>query len=71
MQIWVGKTHNSYLIKESENCDRKTETLVSLEKTVSGEVSKYDEISTNLKQTELRQIYSRDKHVSKILFYVL
>ena len=32
MQIWVGKTHNSYLIKESGNCDRKTETLVSLKK---------------------------------------
>ena len=28
MQILVGKTHNSYLIKESENCVRKTETLV-------------------------------------------
>ena len=32
MQILVGKTHNSYLIKESGNCDRKTETLVSLKK---------------------------------------
>ena len=32
MQILVGKTHKSYLIKERENCDRKTKTLVSLKK---------------------------------------
>ena len=32
MQMLVGKTNNSYLIKESENCVRKTETLVSLKK---------------------------------------